>query len=209
MTISATTQGIKFCRKCNSEVNLSNFTLRSNGKYVSCCRPCAAKASAKYRADNREKYLANKRIASKKRQEKISPATLIKNWDNLSLDRKKEIGCGVYCITIGDYFYIGSCVNFGKRMFDHTRKLGYGKHHNRFVQNAFNKYQTFDAELIELCHPAELQTIEQTYIDQWFGHEKCLNLRPDVHTMLGFKHSDKTKKLLSSIFTGVSKRKPQ
>jgi hypothetical protein len=44
-----------------------------------------------------------------------------------------------------------------------------------------------------------LEAREQFYIDQWFDNDDCLNLRPDVKTMLGFKHSDATKKKLSVI----------
>jgi hypothetical protein len=209
MTISATTQGLKICNRCKTEQALSNYSVRLNGKYLSRCRRCLAKASANYRDNNREKYLANKRAAYKKRHEKTSCATTSFNWDNLSIDQKQASGCGIYCITISDYFYIGSCVNFNDRMYDHTRKLGYGKHVNRFMQNAFNKYKTFDAELIEPCAPSELASTEQRYIDQWFGHKNCLNLRPNVKTMLGFKHSEETKKKLSTIFKGVNSRSPK
>lgn len=71
--------------------------------------------------------------------------------------------------------------------------FGQGNHVNKFLQAAFDKYQTFEAELIEECSPKELANLEQIYIDKWFGHEKCMNLRPNVHTMLGFKHSIETK----------------
>lgn len=71
--------------------------------------------------------------------------------------------------------------------------FGQGNHVNKFLQAVFDKYQTFEAELIEECSPKELANLEQIYIDKWFGHEKCMNLRPNVHTMLGFKHSIETK----------------
>lgn len=110
---------------------------------------------------------------------------------------------GVYCITIGPKFYVGSCTDFAGRMKDHTRKLGYGTHINKFMQAAFNKYGTFDAELIEECDLGALQATEQAYIDQWFGHDDCMNLCPSANTMLGFKHSTETKEKIRRIRTGT------
>jgi len=111
---------------------------------------------------------------------------------------------GIYCITIGPKFYIGSCINFEKRMKEHTRKLGYGTHVNAYVQSSFDKYQTFDAEIMEFCSPSNLEAREQFYIDQWFDNDDCLNLRPHARTMLGFKHSDASREKIRQIRTGTT-----
>jgi hypothetical protein len=92
-------------------------------------------------------------------------------------------------------------------MKDHTRKLGAGRHINAYMQSSFDKYETFDAEIIEFCSPSDLENREQFYIDQWFGSEDCLNLRPDVKTMFGFRHSDETKKVLSLAVSAYRKEK--
>ncbi len=208
MTISATSQGLKTCAQCGETKPLEMYTVRRRTmKPAARCKMCNAKHSAEYRINNRERYLALKRAAYRKNQERRSSVAIKTNWDNLTVDEQSALGCGVYCITIADKFYIGSCVNFKSRMIDHTRKLGYGKHVNRYMQNSFNKHQMFEAELIEACRPDELESVEQRYIDQWFGHENCLNLRPNVKTMLGFRHSDATKAKLSAIFAGVNNRR--
>jgi group I intron endonuclease len=110
---------------------------------------------------------------------------------------------GIYCITINEKFYIGSCVDFGHRMKEHTRKLRAGRHVNKFMQGVFDKHQMFEAELIEVCGPDDLERLEQEYIDQWFEDERCMNLRPHAKTMLGFKHSQETRERIRAIRTGT------
>ncbi len=114
---------------------------------------------------------------------------------------------GIYCITINEKFYIGSCVHFGHRMKEHTRKLRNGRHVNKFMQGVFDKHQMFEAELIETCAPTELERLEQQYIDQWFDDERCMNLRPHARTMLGFRHSEATKRKLSEIVRAFNKER--
>jgi hypothetical protein len=199
MAISSNATGLHKCPSCQTEQPKTNFTIRKCGKRASYCKPCTAKKSALYRLNNREKYLESKKGTYQKWKKQNGAKAIRKNWDNLSLGKQKEIQCGIYCITIGPKFYIGSCINFPKRMADHTRKLGYGTHINAYMQSSFDKYQTFDAEIMEFCSPSELESREQFYIDQWFDYDDCLNLRPDVKTMLGFKHSEETKQKLSVI----------
>ena len=88
-------------------------------------------------------------------------------------------------------------------MKDHTRKLRYGTHVNKKMQAAFDKYQIFNAEIIEHCDPVNLISLEQKYIDQWFNDERCLNLRMEAVNSLGMKRSEETKKKISEI---VSRR---
>ena len=197
MGLSNLSSGFRYCPNCQTDQPLTNYTIRKNGKVVAWCRPCSAKKSANYRANNRERYLQLKRQHRRIFRETKSTLAIRKNWDNLSVDSQNAYGCGIYCVTIGPKFYIGSAVVFRRRMREHTRKLGAGRHINKFMQAAFDKYQTFDAEIIECCAPNELSDLEQKYIDLWFGHDDCMNLRPDVATLLGFRHSDETKKLLS------------
>jgi hypothetical protein len=199
MAISNNSTGLHKCPGCKTEQPKTNFTIRKCGKRASYCKPCNATRTATYRLNNREHYLKLKNEARHRFAEKNNAEVIRKNWDNLSLDEKTNHSCGIYCITIGPKFYIGSAINFNKRMKEHTRKLGTGKHVNAYVQSSFDKYQTFDAEVMEFCSPSDLEAREQFYIDQWFDNDDCLNLRPDVKTMLGFKHSDATKKKLSII----------
>ena len=201
MAISNSASGFRYCPSCQTEKQLTEYTIRKSGyrtgQPTPYCKECSKNKTAQYRANNRERYLQLKKESRIKREANTKKEYVCTNWDNLSLDEKEKLSCGVYCITIGPKFYIGSTVNFNKRMKDHTRKLGYGTHINKYMQSAFNKYQTFDAEVIYRCSPSEVAEAEQKFIDIWFNHNDCLNLRPDVATLFGFKHSEKTKSLIS------------
>jgi hypothetical protein len=207
MAINSLSTGFRTCPCCKTEQPKTNFTIRKCGKSAAYCRPCNATKTATYRLNNREKYLELKRQARQRHADKHSIKSIRKNWDTISIDEKAHLSCGIYCITIGPKFYVGSAVDFGRRMKDHTRKLGAGKHINAYMQSSFDKYETFDAEVIEFCEPSDLENREQFYIDQWFGSEDCLNLRPDVKTMFGFRHSDETKKALSFAVSAYRKEK--
>lgn len=199
MALSNNSTGLFRCPSCEIEQPKTGFTIRKCGKLASYCKLCNATRTAAYRLRDHENYLKLRREARRQYTKNNGSKAIRKNWDNLSLEEQTNQACGIYCITIGPKFYIGSAVNFNKRIKEHTRNLGKGRHINAYVQSSFNKYQTFDAEVIEFCAPTDLGAREQFYIDQWFSNKDCLNLRPDVKTMLGFKHSDATKKKLSVI----------
>lgn len=52
-------------------------------------------------------------------------------------NRKKS---GVYKITIGKHFYIGSSQDVYSRKSSHLSKLKLKKHPNKYMQNVYNKY---------------------------------------------------------------------
>lgn len=207
MSISSKATGLRKCPDCKTDQPLSNYTIRKDGKVAAYCKPCNAKRTAAYRADNREKHLESKRAHRRRWKEQHSTIAIRQNWDNLSIEERDKVGCGIYCITINEKFYIGSCVHFGHRMKEHTRKLRNGRHVNKFMQGVFDKHQMFEAELIETCAPCDLERLEQQYIDQWFDDERCMNLRPHARTMLGFRHSEATKRKLSEIVRAFNKER--
>jgi group I intron endonuclease len=85
--------------------------------------------------------------------------------------------CGVYQIFIEDYCYWGSSGNCEKRCSDHLNSLKRGKHDNTKMQNVFNKYKSFDFQIIVACDDRDVAyAYEQDYIDAHFGLDKCLNL---------------------------------
>lgn len=88
--------------------------------------------------------------------------------------------CGIYQISIGDYYYFGSADDCEKRcMKSHFAHLKLGKHCNKKMQNAFDKYQTFSWEVVEDCDDRGIAyAVEQRYIDANFGRKHCLNLNP-------------------------------
>jgi len=74
---------------------------------------------------------------------------------------------GIYKIKINDKEYIGSSCNIGSRLKHHLWSLQHLKHHNRTMQNLFNKYgiNNIYFEIIEECSEEVLIEREAFYIE--------------------------------------------
>jgi group I intron endonuclease len=106
---------------------------------------------------------------------------------------------GVYIIRCfsNDKFYVGSAVDLEDRFKRHKRMLMGNYHHNKHLQNAWNKYgeEVFAFEILEEV-PNFLEQ-EQYWIDKL---EACLlgfNILPTAGSTLGHQHSEETKRLIS------------
>jgi group I intron endonuclease len=76
-------------------------------------------------------------------------------------------------------FYVGSTVKWRTRVRTHRRKLVAGTHHCTPLQNAWNKYgeESFVFRIVaEVSDPAELHSVEQVYLNEHHGTEKCYNV---------------------------------
>jgi len=77
---------------------------------------------------------------------------------------------GVYVITnnVNGKKYFGSTICFVKRKESHWWHLRNGKHGNRHLQRAWNKYgeNSFDFEIVICCQPEYLLIVEDYYISQ-------------------------------------------
>jgi len=111
---------------------------------------------------------------------------------------------GVYRITntITGGIYVGSTVkSFSKRWQDHRKFLRLGKHPNRFLQRAWNKYGegAFAFEVVEPVSEPRLAVIaEQVWIDKHFdGCVSCYNICPTAGSKLGSVFSDEARRLKS------------
>lgn len=88
---------------------------------------------------------------------------------------------GIYAIIINGKYYIGKdhYIERETRIKDHLRLLGNGKHYNRYLQKAFNKY-----EAVETCVLAtyaditreELSLIEKRFIQKYDSYKNGYNL---------------------------------
>lgn len=80
-----------------------------------------------------------------------------------------ELKSGIYKITINDYYiYIGQSVDIKCRWSNHLSKLKQNKHHNKKLQNVFNKYSdSIKFQIIEECSVDELDEREIFYIQQF------------------------------------------
>lgn len=105
----------------------------------------------------------------------------------------------VYKITTScsNKVYIGSSVEFDKRVTSHINRLNSNTHPNRHLQAAWNKYgaDTFTFECIEECDESNLIEREQFWIDYYdaaniqFGY----NISPTAGSTLGRPLSEDTK----------------
>ena len=78
--------------------------------------------------------------------------------------------------------YIGSAKRFQQRYSDHIKSLNKGTHHNKFLQNDFNKCGTdsFIFEVLEVVEGEQVERllVEQNFIDQHYDNqEDCYNFK--------------------------------
>jgi group I intron endonuclease len=97
--------------------------------------------------------------------------------------------------------YIGSAVNFKDRKRCHLKDLRLNRHHSIYLQRVYNKYEEDNLQfsIIESdINNENLIEREQYWLDyfQPFG-KKGFNSCKIAGNMLGFKHSELTKKLIS------------
>lgn len=86
--------------------------------------------------------------------------------------------CGVYEIWIGDYFYQGSSKDINKRIYQHKQRLEKGDHYNLYMQNVYNKYKSFEWQILVECDDRDVAfKYEADFIEANYGSEKYLNLK--------------------------------
>lgn len=121
---------------------------------------------------------------------------------------------GVYCIEHKGTSrkYIGSSINVQFRITQHFLDLRCGRHANRYLQRAFDKYgeDDFFWYLLEQADENVLLEIEQKWIDEKCAcdRKKGFNLALDaLSPMKGRKHSEETKRMISEKYRGEKARR--
>jgi len=85
----------------------------------------------------------------------------------------------VYQISIGPKKQIGSTGEIERRMREHLIALENGRHYNRYMQNAYNKYGSFTYEILSTHGTREEAYIEeQVLIDKFYKKESYLMINP-------------------------------
>lgn len=101
---------------------------------------------------------------------------------------------GIYEIVnaVNGHSYVGSAKDFANRWSGHQSRLRKGKHHNRHLQSAWDKYgaDAFTFRRLLLCSAADLLLYEQIVID---GKRPEYNIAPRAGNTLGRRLSDETK----------------
>jgi group I intron endonuclease len=72
---------------------------------------------------------------------------------------------GIYYIKISDKDYVGSSTSIGHRLKHHLWAMNSCKHHNRTMQNCWNKYGKAIFKMLERCDADLLIEKEKYYID--------------------------------------------
>jgi len=110
---------------------------------------------------------------------------------------------GIYMIKnlVTGRVYVGSSVNMESRWSIHKHSLKHRKHHNSYLQNSYNKYgkEAFKFSIIEECTKDKLEEREQYWYEFFKANSKVYNVRNDVRTCRGVKHSKEFKKKISNI----------
>ena len=98
---------------------------------------------------------------------------------------------GIYEITISDKRYFGSCEDFKTREASHRYHLTRGTHHNKRLQNLWNKYSTAMFTFIEEV-AGDIYNREQEIIDEHFNQPYCVNLAPIIGGGRVYEPNEKT-----------------
>lgn len=88
--------------------------------------------------------------------------------------------------------YVGSAKEVRSRLYQHLNALLAGKHHSRYLQNAWRKYglASFGVVLLEGgVAQKKLIEREQFWIDHLDSYEKGFNARPKAESMVGVQWS--------------------
>lgn len=119
----------------------------------------------------------------------------------LNINRKELLENGIYKITniINNKFYIGSCSSktyLYERLIHHRDDLINNKHHNKYLQNSFNKYgiKNFYYEIIEICNKENCINKEQYWINLLKPHYNFLKI---AGSSLGTRCKQETKQKIS------------
>lgn len=112
---------------------------------------------------------------------------------------------GIYKIInkTNNHYYVGSSTDIlKKRWSQHKKDLQNGKHYNKHLQKAWDKYgeKNFDWIVVEKVNPKNLLIIEQTYLNTAKSEkEKCYN---QSFVAGRIEMTDDLKKRLSQSHTG-------
>lgn len=116
---------------------------------------------------------------------------------------------GIYQIKnlINGKIYIGSAVSFSDRWKVHRFDLRNNKHHNKYLQRAWDKYneENFEFTVLELvADKNNLLMREQFWMDetQCYDPKIGYNLSKHAGSRLGVKASEETKKKMSELHKG-------
>ncbi len=113
---------------------------------------------------------------------------------------------GVYAIKnkLTDDLYIGSSDDIKRRWVQHRRELKAGRHYNKILQSAWDKYgeENMLFEIIEACDKSELLKREQEYIDDCQPRYNIMDIAYCPPSRKGTSPSKETREKISRALRG-------
>ena len=139
-----------FCINCGKK--LDNYNYKLSIKELSKIKFCSRGCTGKYY--NKSKYIK------------------CDFWDDDVQSLNHNYGIiGIYCIenTVNNKRYIGKSINIDDRWRMHIYELNNNSHHNKHLQNAWNKYgeECFNFYILEKCDESLLNSKEIFYISKF------------------------------------------
>lgn len=125
--------------------------------------------------------------------------------DGMRLVEINNMKSGIYLITINNYKYIGMSKTLSNRKASHYCELKKNKHKNQKMQNVYNRYKTFNFEILEHCEISELCQKEVEYIQKYNtlntyyglnlieGGSLPPKMSGEAHPFFGVKRGEQTK----------------
>lgn len=98
--------------------------------------------------------------------------------------------CGIYSIYLNEYnrYYIGHSTSIEIRKSNHLSMLRNNRHYNYKLQNAYNKTNIFELELIEECCKEYLHSREDYYIKEFDAIDLGYNISSAGISGKGIEH---------------------
>ena len=123
---------------------------------------------------------------------------------------------GIYLITCSPpgelpRYYVGQSRTLRARLRTHKWSLGAGRHHNKKMQSAWDKYGAacFRFDVLELCESNALDEFEQWWLDETVGHRRVMNIgTTSGSAMRGVRFSAEHKQRISRALTGKKRASP-
>lgn len=131
----------------------------------------------------------------------------------MTVERFRQIGTGVYLIRNkrNGKLYVGSsALSLRRRQRDHWSYLSANRHHNRYLQRAWNEHgaDAFEFVILEYCLRDDCLAVEQFWIDEFHSAEAAFgyNLNPKAESRLESKATPETRAKISA---AVKARTPE
>jgi group I intron endonuclease len=105
---------------------------------------------------------------------------------------------GIYKITINDKVYVGLSVDIVKRIMCHKSLLRNNRHSNNHLQSAYNKYKSFDWEVLEEGKEW-IEEKEIMWIDKLDAYKNGFNQNDGG---AGNNHTEESKRKISAAMSG-------